>query len=297
MILHAERSSRRAADHAPRLAALALVFAAALASPSASADDPPPPAPAPLRYDLRADLPSLAGGAAELTVTLALQSKLAPATCRWCDRPLDDLDLTFKRALRWNDTHAADAAGTAFAVAGGITAAGLETWLSFASGGRAKDWGVDMMVIGESWALAMNLDEIVKLAAGRQRPLVHDPGPSDKGAAKIPEDNMSFFSGHTTSSFALAVSAGTVASLRGYKAAPAVWATGLLLAGTTGYLRIAADKHYFTDVLMGAAVGAASGFVVPYLHRPLGAGDRARVTGVSPLAVRDGGGIGVTGRF
>jgi len=31
----------------------------------------------------------------------------------------------------------------------------------------------------------------------------------------------------------------------------------------TGYLRIAADKHYFSDVAIGAAVGTAIGFIIP----------------------------------
>jgi membrane-associated phospholipid phosphatase len=42
----------------------------------------------------------------------------------------------------------------------------------------------------------------------------------------------------------------------------------LTLAAATGYLRIAADRHYFTDVLAGAALGAGAGLTVPYLmHR------------------------------
>jgi membrane-associated phospholipid phosphatase len=41
------------------------------------------------------------------------------------------------------------------------------------------------------------------------------------------------------------------------------------MAALTGYLRIAADKHYFTDVLVGAIVGSAIGVAVPYFaHRP-----------------------------
>ena len=41
-------------------------------------------------------------------------------------------------------------------------------------------------------------------------------------------------------------------------------------ATTGAYLRIAADRHYATDVLTGSAVGSAIGFSVPYLaHRPV----------------------------
>jgi len=46
-----------------------------------------------------------------------------------------------------------------------------------------------------------------------------------------------------------------------------VWGVGLTLAGTTGYLRIAADKHYASDVLIGAVLGSAAGLILPrWLH-------------------------------
>jgi membrane-associated phospholipid phosphatase len=64
------------------------------------------------------------------------------------------------------------------------------------------------------------------------------------------------------------VSTATVASMRHYRWAPVIWAVGLLGAATVGYLRIAADQHYFTDVLVGAVAGSSIGFAVPYgLHR------------------------------
>ena len=80
-----------------------------------------------------------------------------------------------------------------------------------------------------------------------------------------PGANYSFFSGHTGSAFALATSTGAVASIRGYRGAPWVWGVGLSLAAATGYLRIASDSHYFSDVLVGAAVGTAVGWLVPHL--------------------------------
>ena len=49
-----------------------------------------------------------------------------------------------------------------------------------------------------------------------------------------------------------------------------MWIAGLSFATTGAYLRIAADRHYATDVLTGALVGSAIGFSVPYLaHRPV----------------------------
>jgi membrane-associated phospholipid phosphatase len=80
-----------------------------------------------------------------------------------------------------------------------------------------------------------------------------------------------------------------VATLRGYRAAPAIWAVGAAAALTVGYLRIAADRHYFTDVLTGAAIGTAMGVGVPFLfnrqRRPGRVGPRA-----GPTAGRQGSG-------
>jgi membrane-associated phospholipid phosphatase len=66
----------------------------------------------------------------------------------------------------------------------------------------------------------------------------------------------------------LAISAGTVAHMRGYRHANLLYGGGVALSLATGYLRIAADKHWSTDVLTGWIVGAAVGYAVPrYLHR------------------------------
>ncbi len=107
---------------------------------------------------------------------------------------------------------------------------------------------------------------MTKLAGARQRPFVHFAPPGTLVPSE--EDNVSFFSGHTSLTFSLAVSAGTIADDRHYALAPVIWATGLALAGTTGYLRIAADKHYTTDVLTGAAVGTIVGYAWPRLVHP-----------------------------
>jgi membrane-associated phospholipid phosphatase len=45
-----------------------------------------------------------------------------------------------------------------------------------------------------------------------------------------------------------------------------VWIVGEGLAGTVGYLRMAAGYHYPTDVLVGAGVGTSIGLLVPWLH-------------------------------
>ena len=109
------------------------------------------------------------------------------------------------------------------------------------------------------------------------------------------EDNLSFYSGHTTFAFALASSTATVATMRQYRLAPLVWGAGMLLASTTGYLRIASDKHYGTDVVTGALMGTAMGVGIPYLaHRP--ATSLASLT-VTAMPIVNGNGLMLSGRW
>lgn len=73
-------------------------------------------------------------------------------------------------------------------------------------------------------------------------------------------DNYSFPSGHTATAF-------TNATLlfKEYKDSN-IWyaSSGFLFATTTGFLRIAKNKHYTSDVLAGAGIGIGVGLAVSY---------------------------------
>ena len=47
------------------------------------------------------------------------------------------------------------------------------------------------------------------------------------------------------------------------KLRPWVWSSAALLPAVTGYLRVKGGKHFPTDVIVGYAVGAAIGILVP----------------------------------
>lgn len=78
----------------------------------------------------------------------------------------------------------------------------------------------------------------------------------------------SFFSGHASTAFTVAVFTAEWFSEM-YPNSPykgIVWASSLSLAGLVGALRIAAGKHYPTDVLVGALVGSGVSLAVLKIH-------------------------------
>jgi membrane-associated phospholipid phosphatase len=247
---------------APR--ALALGFPAAAAepttAPSSAREDR-------LVYDWRIDGAVTLAAGVGWVVSELYKAELAPEHCRWCQRETGDDAVT--DALAWKDTDAASTVGDV----GGFVLAPLATFgtLAIASGheDRIGEMPANALVILEAVTVSSALNQIVKLSVGRERPFVAELPPELKGSTEHPDDNnLSFYSGHSNLVFSLAVSAGTVAHLRGYEGEPYVWGVGIPVAAFVAYSRIAAKKHYLTDVLVGSATGALFGWGIPWLfHR------------------------------
>jgi membrane-associated phospholipid phosphatase len=192
-----------------------------------------------------------------------LKPSLAPETCRWCEPP--PFDAAVRDAVVWAHPNRANLVSnfTGFVVPGaiGLGALYLES--------RDRDDSLAFLddsiaVIDTAVAIGV-LNQASKFTFGRARPFVHF-GPPDR--LHDPDDNLSFFSGHTAISFGVTFAAARAAQRRGYRSAPWILGAGLLVSTTTGYLRMAADKHYLSDVLVGAAVGGAIGWYLPgWLHR------------------------------
>lgn len=125
----------------------------------------------------------------------------------------------------------------------------------------------------ETIAIAAGLGSVVKGAVARQRPYARECTESALVArtddCETDALNRSFYSGHTTTTFAAAgLTCMHHANLALYDdpvadAAACVAAFGM--AGATGVLRVMSDNHYVTDVATGAAVGTAVGLGVPWL--------------------------------
>ncbi|OGX88540.1 phosphatase PAP2 family protein [Hymenobacter glacialis] len=79
----------------------------------------------------------------------------------------------------------------------------------------------------------------------------------------------SFFGGHTANTAAATFFAAKVFHdfNPGSSAEPFVWGAAALVPVAVGYYRIEAGKHFLTDNMVGYAVGATLGIVVPQLHK------------------------------
>jgi membrane-associated phospholipid phosphatase len=218
-----------------------------------------------LSYDWTVD-GIVTGGLAVSTLTLMLLDKsLAPLDCKWCVP--GTIDGNISRSVLWSNPTAANTVSNVmqFAVPLGVMGFGLIQ--AYRLDDPAAGWS-DVLLITEATSLAMLTNVIVKYTTGRARPYVWQGNP-DLYPATGSDANVSFFGGHTTFVFAVVVSGSTLFFMQDMPGAPWVLGVGLAAAGFTAYLRMAADKHYLSDTLVGAGVGSLIGWAVPYLfHRP-----------------------------
>ena len=270
---------------------ISLLLVATLASAPVEA-----PRTSKLRWSLPVDLPVTGVlGAGWLISEFGVKSRLAPAKCHWCgaNNPLDNsFRSLFQPTVDKSGSSIPDDASNVMWVSSAVLTLGLQALLS-ARDGVAQNIPVDALLVFEAVFAAMAVNQAVKFAVGRERPFVAQLKEEDKPFTKSPSDNnLSFYSGHATFTMSLAVAAGTVTQLRGYRYGWIVLAVGVPLSIATGMLRIAADKHNFSDLLVGWIAGAGIGFGIPWLFH--------NVEVENPLALRlvpGPGGIALAGRF
>jgi membrane-associated phospholipid phosphatase len=144
-----------------------------------------------------------------------------------------------------------------------------------------------LAMIGLQSFLAVNMvTSLTKRLVGRARPDMGNCVSGEEMACAT--ENESFVSGHTSAAF---TGAGLMCAnqqnlqLYGSGVAGAIaCGAGLVAAGTVGTLRMVADRHHMSDVLAGAALGFAAGYLLPNLTNfDFGQSGRSRGT-LMPLA-------------
>lgn len=126
----------------------------------------------------------------------------------------------------------------------------------------------DAVVYGEALVISSGLDLMVRSLQVHARPLVYDSKVPAKERLSA-EASGSFYSGHANGAFLSATYFAYTYSLRNpdSELKPWIWAGTMGAASLVAGLRIAAGKHYLSDILVGAAAGTGFGLLFPWLHR------------------------------
>ena len=169
----------------------------------------------------------------------------------------NQIDQYFRNQVKWSASKVDRAASISDLLLYGAFVGTIPIVPAFSKNNYSKALKMSLNVI----SLNGIITNIVKMAVKRQR-----PDSFYKTRADADDSFRSFFSGHTSTTFALGTSNAILLS----KAYPAnsklIWFTNLSLAAATGYLRIAGDKHYMTDVFCGGIVGY---LVAKYVHKKM----------------------------
>jgi undecaprenyl-diphosphatase len=152
----------------------------------------------------------------------------------------------------------------------------------------------DGVMYAESASLTLAVDDLVKIAVRRPRPI--DYSTANAGNTSNTDLSLSFFSGHEAVLASLTATATYTAFIHSPDS-PRPWLTlagGTLLTGLVGYERVRAGAHFPTDVVMGALAGASIGVLVPHLHRR---GTRPVWVDLAPAQRGTGMTVGIGGFF
>ena len=137
-------------------------------------------------------------------------------------------------------------------------------------GGKSirKNIGTVGLLVYETAVLNSAITNLTKNLFKRNRPFVYNDLASLEKKMEV-DSRKSFFSGHTSISASMTFLTAKLFSdfYPDSKYKTLVWVGAAMIPAFTGYLRVAAGKHFITDVITGYAVGALIGVLVPHFHK------------------------------
>lgn len=168
--------------------------------------------------------------------------------------------LPFDEAVKQNLSSGASTLSDALVTV--TAAAPLATQLEH---GVNAELGRRSLVYAETLAVAFAFNSAAKFVVQRPRPYVYNPHVGEAGI----DSRLSFYSGHASLAFSSAVAGGYLfgATSGDSRARALFWGLELALATATANLRVRAGRHFYSDVIVGALVGAGLGVLVPWLHQ------------------------------
>jgi hypothetical protein len=103
----------------------------------------------------------------------------------------------------------------------------------------------------------------------RPRPMVFGPSNAPDDKRILAKNQRSFYAGHTAAS-----ATGTFFAAKVFsdlnpdsKLKPVVWTVAAAIPAVVGYMRYKSGYHFLSDNLLGYALGAASGILIPEWHK------------------------------
>jgi membrane-associated phospholipid phosphatase len=179
---------------------------------------------------------------------------------------------------RWAIGFASDTADNVSTVTAALAIAGPLV-LDLADVGASEPFLEDTAVFAETLLVNGALATTAKYSVQRPIPRVYS------GVATAPSDYRSFYSGHTSTTFAALTAASMTWTLR-HGSTWWPWVVTAVVGVSVGLERVYAGRHFPSDVLVGAAAGTLVGLAVPWLHA------RARIgPGTLDVAPASGGAL------
>lgn len=222
-------------------------------------------------YRIRAwvDVPLCAAGGTALFLGLRAQgdrSPLSMSTVVAAAADADDIPAFDRAALRIdpsNQRHALQMSDRIlFSTAAAPLLLGLDAKVR-------KQYGGVMTMYLETATMVGGLQSWTCMATGRFRPITYiESATLDQRTSSA--NTHSFFSGHTASTAAASFfMAKVLDDMHPELGGKRWWLYGaaVIPPALVGYYRVEGGKHFPTDVLTGACIGAAAGILVPQLHK------------------------------
>lgn len=127
--------------------------------------------------------------------------------------------------------------------------------------GAGSVWAEDFVVYAEVLSMSGAFVTLSKYSVQRPVPLEYSGGLSRND----PNGYASFYSGHTSLTFAALSASAITANLR-YRLGFWPWLIVGGVGASVAYERVAAGRHFPTDVMMGALAGTVTGALIPVFH-------------------------------
>jgi hypothetical protein len=206
------------------------------------------------RLDAAVDAPIMAASALAITIPTLLASDIIRQRC-----PCDPSEINpFDRGAVGNHSAFADVTSDVTAI---VAMAGPPL-LDLLDVGTGAAFQTDALVFAEVLLVNGALVEAAKYLVQRPLPRTYA---GDPALISSPGGYRSFYSGHTSTVFAaLTASAMTLRLRYGERWWP--WAVAGVVGTSVAVERVAAGRHFPTDVLVGAVMGSLVGILVPALH-------------------------------